>query len=68
MGGAWLNWFRPPLLALCHLLKLVYAEWWGREMAPDPFLGPEKEVHIHHCLGGLPRRANNIPSCVSGVP
>ena len=34
-GGACYTWFRPPLLALLCLLKLVYAEGHGREMAPE---------------------------------
>ena len=33
-AGAWCKWFRPPLLVLGCLLKVVYAEEWGRKMAP----------------------------------
>ena len=52
---------------LCCLLKLVYAEGWGREMAPAPFHSPERGVCDHHCLGGPSRRGNNLHLCVSGV-
>ena len=32
-GGTWCTQVRQPVLVLCYLLKLVYAEGWRREMA-----------------------------------
>ena len=55
--GAWCKWFRPPLLVLCCLLKLVYDEGQGREMAPILSLLPERGVHTHYCLESTPKRS-----------
>ena len=38
-GRTWYKEVRQSVLVLCCLLKLVYAEEWGREMAPaSPFV------------------------------
>lgn len=33
-GCSWAKQFRKPVLVMCYLLKLVYAEGQGRDMAP----------------------------------
>ena len=65
----WSKHLRPSLWAMCCSLKSVHADGWGRTMVPALSLSsPDKGVHICHCLGSPPRRANNLPLCVPGLP
>lgn len=58
---AWCKWFKPSLLAMCCLIKLVFVQGQEKEMVPASSLVLGEGIHACCCLESPPRRANNLP-------
>ena len=60
-GRAWSKCFSLPLLALCCLLKLVYAKEWVRKMAPGSSLVPREGSLCSPLSRKSSQRGNSLP-------